>query len=88
MIYKLFPAEFGYLRKSSSLREFGDCRSARHGRNATFGTKADLRNSVLNGTDGKFENISANRILLSDDHIGIFHLPGVSGVLEMIEKAF
>jgi len=59
---------------------------ASHGRDASFGEKADLRDVTLSNLYAQLQNVAASGILDLRGCVGVGYFAGVAGMLEVIEK--
>lgn len=71
---------------ASSLHQFGQQRSARHGRNASLSEKPNFLNTPVSNSHSKLQNIAAGGIFNLRRGVGTSHFAGVARVLEVIEN--
>lgn len=66
--------------------ELADHRSARHCRNAALDAETDRPNSSALAFGRQFQHVSARRVFHANSSIGIFQIPGISRMFEVVEK--
>ena len=83
---EVLPADgFGLVRRLAS-RQLGHHRGAGHGRHASFGAKSDLGDATGLHLDREFQDVAADRIFHPHLRVRAAQLPGISGVLKMVEE--
>lgn len=83
---QLFPAQPSRFVQTFALDQFCNGRAAGHGGYAAFGAKANVGDAVTLKLQGKFEDVSADRVFQSCGAIGSCNGSGVAWVLKVVEK--
>ena len=84
--HQLVPAQLTGFGDRLPLHQFGEERSASHGRNTTLCEKSNFIDAPASYSQGEFENIAAGRILELDRGIRIGHFAGIARMLEVIKN--
>ena len=86
LLQQLFASDLSRGLHALAFHQLRDRRSAGHGRDATLGAEADVRDAIPFQFQSEFQNIAAHRILQSCGRVGRFDLTCISRILKMIYK--
>ena len=83
--FQFFPAYVAGLFDGFSFDELGDCRTARHCRNAAFGAKTDLGNAFSFQLERELQHVSAGGVFPARGAMRFIQRASIARILKVVK---